>query len=493
MNRGWLDDLACPYRPSLHRIEREKILPERMHLPLALTIAAALTASGCAPATMRGAMHSVGRPAEADGFAAARSNPLSAAAHYETAMSFLTSRPTTRGDLEMALSGFQTAARLAPDLWEPLAGAAIASYQLGNFREAMNLMGQAIERRGSAGPLAMPFALLAYRAGEPELARVALAHADRSASIETDRSSLNFLEAAFSGTSWRPVTVSEPEPAGAQTSDGQGVVIEAYLIRETRQSGGNRGLNLLDGLSVQFGGTLLNYNYDLSGSGEDARTGSMAVTAPAISYSLNLASNTSSRITLEASPLVLAREGHKSKFLEGGSVLIVPLSDDSQPIERDVGITLEVTPQRVGAVDVDLDVVLEMSNITGQSEINAGRGASLLETDKTHVEVSARVPYGKAIVVGSADSLSRRSNDRRSVTGVALPGLSTREQSVGRRDVLVVLSVRSPGGGVSPTRSAAAWSQVLFGTVLPPIALYGCRPSEAPAPNLQKILPNKLN
>jgi hypothetical protein len=69
---------------------------------------------------------------------------------------------------------------MAPDLWEPLAGAALTSYQLGNVREAMSQMAQAIERRGEAGPMAVPMALLAYRAGEPEFARAALERADRT-------------------------------------------------------------------------------------------------------------------------------------------------------------------------------------------------------------------------------------------------------------------------------------------------------------------------
>lgn len=472
-----------------------------MPLVFGLAMTAALTASGCAPLHMSDTMRAVGRPVEADGFTAARRNPLSASAHYATAMSFMMAQPSTRGDLEMALSGFQTAARLAPDLWEPLAGAAMASYQLGNFRDAMNLMAQAVDRRGTAGPLAVPLALLAYRAGEPELARAALAQADRAASSEIDRTGLDFLDTAFVGTSWRPVAPAPLEPAAvpsaaktdAPASNGQGVLIEAFLIRETRQSNGNRGLNLLDGLSVQFGGTLLNYNYDLSGSSANTRTGNLAITAPAINYSLNLASSSGSRVTLEASPLVLAREGRKSKFLEGQSVLIVPLSDDSQPIERDVGITLEVTPQRVGATDVDLDVVLEMSNITGQSVADAGRGASLLETDKTHVEVSARVPYGKAIVVGSADSLARRSDENRSVIPIALPGLSRRGRSAERRDVLVVLSVRAPDAIAPAVRSANAWGQALFGIVLPPFTHYGRRPSETPAPALGKVLPAMLD
>ena len=484
----------------------------------------ALALPGCAPVRMQSGLRAIGRPAEADAFGSARHNPLSAAAHYETAMGFVSGPSVTRGDLEMALSGFQTSARLAPDLWEPLAGAALVAYHMGNFRAALDLMGQAIERRGEPGPLAVPFALLAYRAGEPELARSALNHADHLPS--QNAAGQQFLEAAFAGSGWRPLTippaapqlvpqtpkqtqkqaqaqvqktpVPPPPPAGESAanpgavSGGPGVIIEAYLIRETRQSAGGRGLNLLDGLAIQFGGTLLNYSYDMAAASGDSRTGNLTVTAPAINYSLNLASNDRSHVTLEASPLVLAREGHKSKFLEGGSVMIVPLSDHTQPVERDIGVTLEVTPQRVGATDVDLDVVLEMSNITGQSVVNAGRGASLLETDKTHVEVSARVPYGKAIVVGSGDSLNRRSNDNRSGAPIDLPGLSRRDVSVGRRDVLVVLTVRAPDGQNPAAHTAGEWNQILFGLPLPPFAQYGRRPSETPAPSMSDVLPLRL-
>jgi hypothetical protein len=462
--------------------------------PLGLVILVALASSGCAPVHMQGAMKNVGRTAEADSFASVRNSPLSAAAHYATAMGFLNGPSVTRGDLEMALSGFQTAARLAPDLWEPLAGAALTSYQLGNVREAMNQMAQAVERRGEAGPMAVPLALLAYRAGEPEFARAALQSADRTGDV--DMAGLSFLDAAFAGTGWRPVSPSPASPsaaADAAADGGPGVVIEAYLIRETRTSSGNRGLNLLDGLSVQFGGTLLNYNYDLAGDSADTKSGNLTITAPAINYSLNLASASQSHVTLEASPVVLAREGRKSKFAEGGSVLIVPLSDRSQPIERDVGVTLEVTPQRIGATDVDLDVVLEMSNITGRSSVNVGRGASILETDKTHVEVSVKLPYGKAIVVGSGDSLNRRSTNDRSVTPIAIPGLSRRGLSVDRREVLVVLTVRAPNNESNAARSSAEWSQLLFGAALPPPKQYGRRPSEAPAPAFHMLLPSKMN
>src|SRR3546814_12650558 len=114
-------------------------------------------------------------------------------------------------------------------------------------------------------------------------------------------------------------------------------------------------------------------------------------------YSLNLANRDLSHVSIEASPVVIARQGKTSKFLEGGSVLIVPLADDSDPVERDIGITLEVTPERIGSDDVNLAVVLELSNLTGQSLSSAGRGTSLLQTDKQRVELNAPVTFPKAL------------------------------------------------------------------------------------------------
>jgi len=196
------------------------------------------------------------------------------------------------------------------------------------------------------------------------------------------------------------------------------------------------------------------------------------------------------QIALEASPVVLAREGKMSKFLEGGSVLIVPLADESTSVERDVGILLEVTPDRIGAEDADITAVLELSNITGQSLSDAGRGASVLQTDKTRVEVTARVPYRKAVLVGSTGSLTRRSGNNRSLVPIPLPGLSEKSAAASRRDVLALISVRRAEDHESATIDPAGLAARLFGASLPPVSSYGERPSDTPDPQLEKLLAN---
>src|SRR3546814_15381841 len=75
-------------------------------------------------------MELTGLPAVHEGFEAARREPLNARAHIQTSLDLLARGARTRADIELAKSGFQTAARLAPDLWEPMVGAADAHYRL---------------------------------------------------------------------------------------------------------------------------------------------------------------------------------------------------------------------------------------------------------------------------------------------------------------------------------------------------------------------------
>ena len=432
---------------------------------------------GCASASLEKSMELAGRTAEPAGFEAARREPLNARAHMKTGLALMGRPARTRADLELAKSAFGTAGRLAPDLWEPMAALAAAHYRLGEYRDALAALSEAAARRGALGDLALPYALVAYRAQEPELARLAFG------AVEAGGGEAAFLRQAFAGAhAWRPPPTTLHAPAAAAEAE-RNVLIEAFLIRDTRSAAMNDGVNLLESLALQFGGALVNYSY---GGEEGGLRGEVNVTLPAVTYSLNLASRDRTRVSLEASPVVLAREGKTSKFLEGGSVLIVPLADDSDPVERDVGITLEVTPDRIGADDVDLNVALELSNITGQSVTNAGRGVSLLQTDKSRVEAAARVPFGKAVVVGSTGSLTRRESRTGSLTTAPVPGLSTRGAGVSRRDVLALISVRRAEDAA--TLDAAAIAQRLFATALPPPTAYGQRPSDTPDPGLEALV-----
>ncbi|CAN5719161.1 hypothetical protein BH11PSE1_BH11PSE1_30150 [soil metagenome] len=447
--------------------------------------AAAILAScgvlaGCASARLDHAMALVGDPAGPQGFEAVRRDPLNARAHMWTAQGLLEQPGATAGDIELAKSGFRTAARLAPDLWEPLVGLAAAHYRLGEFDEALGDLATAADRRGKVGDLALPLALAAYRAQRPELARQAYAVAVSAGQRSP------FLDRAFSGeVHWRPAPVAPPSAPAVLADSDQNIVIEAYIIRDARTAALGSGISLLDSLSINFGGSLVNYSYGEAGSNT---TGNVAVTLSGVTYSLNLATRDVGRVSLEASPLVLARLGKTSKFLEGGSVLIVPHGDDQHPIERDVGISISVTPDAIGRDHADLTVVLEYSKISAQSEADSGRGASLLNTEKTHIEVPVRVPYDKTVLIGSLGALTRSTQARRSVVAVPLPGTSAQAAASTVRNVLALISVRRPDEAGAPPLDDTALALRLFGGPLASAGVYGERPSDTPDPGLDALI-----
>ena len=68
--------------------------------------------AGCASARLDHAMTLVGDPAGPQGFEAVRRDPLNARAHMWTAQGLLAQPGATSGDIELAKSGFRTAARL---------------------------------------------------------------------------------------------------------------------------------------------------------------------------------------------------------------------------------------------------------------------------------------------------------------------------------------------------------------------------------------------
>src|SRR5690606_31961457 len=136
-------------------------------------------------------------------------------------------------------------------------------------------------------------------------------------------------------------------------------------------------------LELQFGGTLVNtYERDDDGASH-ATERNIEVTVPSVSYALNMASLARGSFSIEASPSVVAVPGSTSRFFEGSSVLIVPAGDETEPLERDVGVD-----------------------------------ATVLQTEKTSAEATARIPFGRAIALGSGATMSVRDADS------GTPGLS---------------------------------------------------------------------
>jgi len=463
--------------------------------PMSMAVLAALLAAGCAstPRIDRDlARIGLGTESAAEGellFRRIGAEPTNARLHFENGRYLLgTGR---QGDLQIARVAFANAGRLAPDWWEPRLGLAVAEYRLGRYDEALAGFGEAIALRGECGASCYGLAFFAYRAGCFGLAATAFerARAEAPPATEADREAAAFLAAALAdGPGARDAgplraLVRGPEPTKAD--DSGNVSIDAYVIRRSRDASSSAGINLLNALQLQFGATLWGAQY--SREGDDpfnrANSRSLDVSIPTVSYALNMASTSRNAFSLEASPSVVAIAGKTSRFFEGANVLIVPGGDRTEPLERDIGVELKVTPNAIDENSIDINATLELSNLSA-SQIT-GVGATVVQTEKTSAEANAKIPFGRAIALGSGATMTVRDGEA-AVPGLRrLPGgdhlFGTDQASAKRNDVLVLLTARKGIASSGRERvDEAALSQRLFGAAPATVARVSRLPSQAP-------------
>ncbi len=413
--------------------------------------------------------------------------PSNARLHFDNGRYLL-----TRGrhaDIEMARVAFANASRLAPDWWAPEVGLAVTEYRLGRHLDALSALAEAVERRGRCDELCYSLALVAFRAGQFGLAANALHSAQRAGPPQTAaaRSADEFLSAALADAPGAQSTAALRERLQrSQAADGEqtgNVAIDAYVIRQSRSSSSAQGINLLEALRLQFGGTLVNDFVDSSDQEpERSRERSLQVSIPTVSYALNMATEDTSTFSIEASPSVVAIADRTSRFFEGANVLIVPSGDETEPVERDIGIELKVTPTEITDSHVGLSVQIELSNLTASTV--GGGGAQLLQTEKTTAEAFARVPFGRAMALGSGAKMTTRSGDGGVTALRDAPAIGrlfgNASAAAARNDVLVLVTARRDRQdrvGVDEQ----ALSMRLFGFAPAAVSRVSRLPSETPA------------
>ena len=185
----------------------------------------------------------------------------------------------------------------------------------------------------------------------------------------------------------------------ANTDIRKMLITDVVIINSIENASTSSGVNLLNGLTLQFGNTTNNLDAYFSGNinqsfqdnDADGRldpSGSQdrfvqALTIPAITYSLNIANANTTRNEILARPSLVAYEGQESEFFSGKKIQAgaVGSGEDSDiTIEDDIGITLKITPQVVTDDIVKLDVEAERtflvtpsSSVTFTYQINRSK------------------------------------------------------------------------------------------------------------------------
>ena len=177
------------------------------------------------------------------------------------------------------------------------------------------------------------------------------------------------------------------------------LITDVVIINSIENAQTSSGVNLLNGLTLQFGNTTNSLDAYFSGNVNQSVLDNdadgfldaaatqdrfvQAITIPAITYSLNIANANATRNEILARPSLVAYEGKESKFFSGNKIQAgaVGSGEDSEiSLEDEIGITLKINPEIVSDSLVKLNVEAERtflvtpsSNVTFTYQINRSK------------------------------------------------------------------------------------------------------------------------
>lgn len=265
------------------------------------------------------------------------------------------------------------------------------------------------------------------------------------------------------GTPAAPVAADrEQYPAGAEMrTEDKMIIVDVVIIQTEENVSTRKGVNLLNGLTVQFGnGNSPAYSWNRDKNQASADTSFVTATAitqalniPTINYSLNIFNAHTDRAEILARPTVIALNGEESKFFSGLEIEAATVGDttgnsggSSVQINKSVGVSLEITPafQENGRVKLNVHAMRTFLRTPSTDIVYENK----IETSKTEVTASVVMNYGESLVLsGLSEKETERIRD-----GVPLLQdlplvqylFSRKDSRDFQRSVLILLTPRLP-------------------------------------------------
>ena len=261
------------------------------------------------------------------------------------------------------------------------------------------------------------------------------------------------VPAASSASSPTPPAVAQARPRPQRHT----AVVDVVILRRNELRSTSQGINLLDALKLQFGGSLLSTSWSrvtdrrLDTDTEDLvnRKRDLQLAIPTISYSLNIANAQSGGSTVEARPTLLISDGTLSKIFTGGTLTYA--SDGqlaSNSFTKEVGLSLSVKPEFVSddLVNLTVSTALEVFATTP----SPGTFRQTLQTEKSATEISTDLRFGETVLIyGGKTTQADRSESKTPLLGdvpLLRHAFSARGGSESESGLLILLSLREREG-----------------------------------------------
>jgi tetratricopeptide (TPR) repeat protein len=355
-----------------------------------------------------------------------------------------------QGKYDQAADHFARAALLRPGDGRALAALASAAYMNGD----LGLAGVAAERAIALDPADAASQRVAAFAAAASGDRVgALAGLDRLATLapaEADRDRARAMQLLQTGALDTP-PADEGEAGVAASPDQISLDVAIILAQNTHRE--RTGINLLDGLSLQYGlGRQSTRAITRDGQGNNGNNYQRVLTAsvsiPQLNYNLNLFNRGGQYYSVVARPQLTAYRGEQSEFFVGRQVRVAVSGVNLGTLEQiDIGIEMKVTPVEITPEGTRIRIETGRSFLTSDP---AGSFSEQLTTFRQKVAATAEIRFGETLVLsGLTETVDDKTFSKTPVLGdVPLVGnLFNERNSTQRRDSVLVL--------VTPTRPMA--------------------------------------
>ncbi|MBD2859956.1 hypothetical protein IB286_13180 [Spongiibacter sp. KMU-158] len=216
--------------------------------------------------------------------------------------------------------------------------------------------------------------------------------------------------------------------------------VEVTLILSDERRTKAYGLNLLDGLTAQYGTEHLKTSIRDTAFQQRQTQITRALRIPEITYNLNLFNRGNLWYDVVARPSITAVEGTTSRFFVGEQVLLETSGVNVASLDQvDIGVGLQLLPMQIREDGALLSVVAERSFFSDQS---VGTFIEQLPTFKQRVEATADVKFGETLVLSGLSENVR--DGRKSKTPLLgdIPGpdiLFSRQTELTRNRSVIVL------------------------------------------------------
>jgi len=358
----------------------------------------------------------------------------------------LQARRGTRTSFELAEQGYQLSMQFDGSNWQAYYYSGLLALDMAKFDLATKRLSEALLYRSDDPSILRAMAYAAYRAGKPDIAAGAMdALAKHQGKMtETDfRNGALIMAAAGepekAGDFRRRLeTVGEfktidlvdrrikdwssiyngmqktqfAQPAGmpgaavppptAPGTENKMVVVDVVMIATEENISTAKGVNLLSGLQVQYG-SANGPGWQALKAADGTSSITRALTIPAISYTMNILNAGNTRTEILARPTLIAKAGKASKFFSGEELTAVAVSTGAAGgapvnIQKEIGVSLAVTPTFIADGRVSLDIVAERTFIkTPSTDVSF---TFKLETTKSKVEANVVMRTGETLILG---------------------------------------------------------------------------------------------